>query len=169
VPFTPYHFGPGAAIKAAIPKHFSFTIFCFAQVVTDFETAYYMLRGMYPWHRFFHTYVGATLVGIVGVLIGRPICQFTLRLWAEWPEAPFRRYFPVTASIPLGSAIAGAFIGTYSHVFLDSIMHGDTMPLMPFSAVNPLYRIVGDYTLHLACIAFGLLGALCIACSNRNA
>jgi hypothetical protein len=39
MPFTPYHFGPGALVKAIMPRHFSFTVFCFAQIVTDFETA----------------------------------------------------------------------------------------------------------------------------------
>jgi hypothetical protein len=56
MPFTPFHFGTGAAIKAAIPTRISFTVFCYAQVVTDFESGYFLLRGQYPVHRFFPTY-----------------------------------------------------------------------------------------------------------------
>jgi hypothetical protein len=35
MPFNPFHFGPGAAIKAVIPAQFSLVEFCYAQVVTD--------------------------------------------------------------------------------------------------------------------------------------
>jgi hypothetical protein len=79
MPFTPFHFGPGAAVKAVAPRYFSFTVFCFAQIVTDLETAYYMLRGEYPLHRWLHTYLGATIVAVLCSLIGRPICKVALR------------------------------------------------------------------------------------------
>src|SRR4051812_5861563 len=137
MPFTPFHFGPGAAIKALIPKHFSFTVFCFAQVATDCETAYYIIRAELPFHRFFHTISGATLVGLGSVLVGRPFCQWALRIWSAWRDAPFQRYFPSSPAIPLGSAISGAFIGTYSHLLLDGIMHTDIAPFLPFSPANP--------------------------------
>jgi hypothetical protein len=168
MPFTPFHFGPGAAIKAAVPRRFSFTIFCFSQVVTDCETLYYMVQGLYPWHRFFHTYVGATLVAVFCVFVGRPICQFALRIWAQSPDVPFKQYFPTPTVIPWGSAATGALIGTYSHVFLDSIMHPDIKPLVPFSAANPLYLLVGPGTLHSVCLILGLVGAFYIALRNRN-
>jgi hypothetical protein len=35
---------PGIAINAVVPKHFSLTVFCFSQIVTDCETAYYLGR-----------------------------------------------------------------------------------------------------------------------------
>jgi len=63
MPFTPFHFGPAAALKAAAPTRFSFTVFCYAQVVTDLETGFYLVRGEYPVHRFFHTYLGGAVVG----------------------------------------------------------------------------------------------------------
>jgi hypothetical protein len=169
MPFTPFHFGPGAAIKAAIPRHFSFTVFCFAQVVTDCETAYYMVQRVYPWHRFCHTYVGATLVGLFSVLVGCPVCQLTLQLWSAWRAAPFRRCFPRATVIPYRSAAAGAFIGTYSHVLLDSIVHDDVRPFWPFTEANPFYGVVGSFTLHAACVILGLFGAIYIVIAGRNA
>jgi len=42
MPFTPFHFGPAAALKAAAPAHFSFMVFCYAQVVTDLESGFYL-------------------------------------------------------------------------------------------------------------------------------
>lgn len=163
MPFTPFHFGPGAAIKAAMPRHFSFTVFCFAQIVTDFETAYYLFRGESPLHRFLHTYLGATVVAVCCVFVGRPVCQAALRAWSRWQNAPFKRYFPVTGRISITSAVISAFIGTYSHVFLDSIMHADVEPLSPWSAQNPLYRIVRPFALHAVCFALGALGAWYVA------
>lgn len=163
MPFTPFHFGPGVAIKAVMPRHFSFTVFCFAQVVTDLETAYHMLRGEYPLHRWLHTFVGATAVAIFCVIVGRPICQLALRFWVEWREAPFKPYFPVTERIPLASAITGAFIGTYSHIFLDGIMHGDVMPFSPWGTQNPFYRIIGFFTLHALCVFLALGGVWYVA------
>jgi hypothetical protein len=168
MPFTPFHAGPGAAIKAIAPRHFSFTVFCFAQIATDCETAYYMVQGMYPWHRFFHTYIGATVVGLGSLILGRPLCQFALRVWAAWPDAPFKRHFPSSPVITLGSAFSGAFIGTFSHVFLDSIMHGDVTAFMPFSAANPIYGAVSVFTLHALCMLLGIFGAFYVAHKNPN-
>ena len=37
MPITPFHFGPGAAVKAVAPRHFSFTVFAFSQVMIDLE------------------------------------------------------------------------------------------------------------------------------------
>ena len=166
MPFTPIHFGPGAAIKAVAPQHFSFTIFCFAQVVTDCETAFYMLRGEYPFHRFCHTFVGATLVAAGSVIVGRPVCEFALRVWSAWRHAPFRRFAPTTASISRLATISGAFIGTYSHIILDGIMHDDVAPFRPFSAANPFYGILGPLTLHASCLILGLVG---LFFADRNA
>ena len=35
MPFTPFHFGPGALLKAAAPRHVSLIAFCAAQVLTQ--------------------------------------------------------------------------------------------------------------------------------------
>jgi hypothetical protein len=148
VPFTPFHFGPGAALKAAMQSRFSLTVFCYSQVVIDLETGCYLLRGEYPVHRFFHTYVGATLVGLVCALTGRPICQFALRALGG------------SVTIPWSLAFTSALIGTYSHVFLDSIMHPDVAPFRPFTAVNPTLDLVSVPLLHLLCVVLGVVGVL---------
>ena len=118
-----------------------------------------MLRGEYPLHRVLHTYVGATAVAAACLVIGRPLCQWALRLWTNWSWAPFQRYFPVGETISWSAAAAGAFIGTYSHVFLDSIMHSDVRPFRPFGESNPSYHLVGVVTLHFVCIFLGVVGA----------
>ncbi len=174
MPATPFHFGPGAALKALLPRYFSFTVFCLAQVVTDCEVAYYLLRGKYHVHRWCHTYLGATAVALGCALLGRPLCDSVLRQWHSRPGAPFRRYLllfdPTGGPITIRSALAGAFLGTYSHVFLDSIMHSDIQPFRPFSDANALHGLIGLLPLHLLCVAAGVLGAgyLAFRASDRS-
>ena len=69
MPITPFHFGPGAAIHALAPKHVSFLAFCASNVLIDVEPLYFLLTDQYPVHRFFHTYIGASLVAAATVLL----------------------------------------------------------------------------------------------------
>jgi hypothetical protein len=78
MPFTPYYFGPGLAVNAVAPRYFSFSAFVFSRVLTDIEPLCYLPSGEAPIHRFFHTCAGATLVGAVSYLVGRPLCGFRL-------------------------------------------------------------------------------------------
>jgi hypothetical protein len=158
MPFTPFHAGPAVAIKAVIPRYFSFTVFCFVQLVMDGETAYHMIRYEYPVHRWMHTYLGATLVAFIGIIIGRPICQVALRIWTRWRDAPFRRFFPTEDRVSWTSAAVAAFVGAYSHVFFDSITHRDVEAFQPFSANNPLYSDAAALATHVFCFALGLIG-----------
>ena len=56
MPFTPLHFGPGLLLKAAAPRHVSFTAFVASQVLIDLESLYNILRGAWPVHRELHTF-----------------------------------------------------------------------------------------------------------------
>src|SRR5688500_7515306 len=93
MPFTPSHFGIGAALKAAVRRQFSLSVFCFAQVITDCEVLFYMVRGGDQLHGFFHTYIGAGTVGLFSVLAGRPLCQQLLRWWSLEPLVPLKEYY----------------------------------------------------------------------------
>ena len=141
VPITPFHFGPGAAIYAAAPRYVSFFAFCAANILMDVEPLYYMLTQQYPLHRFFHTYIGASIVAAA-----------TVGLF----EAARR----VVEKIPRLHAVAlGATLGTFSHVFLDSIMHRDIKPVAPFSDANPLLGAISLPALHWSCLVAGGVGA----------
>ncbi len=54
--------------------------------------------------------------------------------------------------------IAAAFMGTYSHVFLDSMMHADLLPFYPWTRSNGLLDIVSYEQLHLFCFLTGVIG-----------
>ena len=160
MPFTPYHFGPGLAVKAAAPRYFSLSVFVFSQVLIDLEPLYFMLTGEWPVHRFFHTCLGATVIAAVSYVPGGPLCGLCLAI--------FRRDFGFRMSDVLAAmkmitptaALSAAIIGSYSHVALDSIMHGDTHPLAPFSDANPLLHSISVAELHLYCIVAGLAGLI---------
>jgi len=158
MPITPFHFGPGALIKAAAPRHFSFTVFAFSQVLIDLEPIGFFVFTGAPIHPWLHTYLGATLVFLASWRTGPPVCEWALRVWNAWLNPSQARWLAYEPRISMKAAGAGAFIGAYSHVAIDSIMHGDMEPFAPFSAAAPWLHAVQLETLHLACVAAGIIG-----------
>lgn len=94
------------------------------------------------------------------MVVGRPVCQFFLNFLTPDPYSPFLNWLRGPTLISWPAAIAGAFVGTYSHVFLDSIMHSDMRPLAPVSEANMLLHAISVGSLHLVCVLSGALGAL---------
>lgn len=140
----------GAAVHAISPRRISFLAFCAANVVTDFEPLYYLVTQEPPYHRFLHTFVGATIGWIatlglflmlirLGTLIGSPN-------WFGW-----RDLTPVPITV-------GAAFGTYSHQILDGMMHADMRPFAPFSDANPLLGMIPLGALHWACVVAAIVG-----------
>jgi hypothetical protein len=119
-----------------------------------------IIRGDAVLHGFTHTYLGATLIALVSVVVGRPVCQFFLNYWTPDPYSAFLNWLRGPKLISWPAAIAGAFVGTYSHVFLDSIMHSDMQPLAPLAEANALLHVISVDLLHLVCVLSGVLGAL---------
>jgi hypothetical protein len=158
LPITPFHFGPGAAVKAIAPRHFSFTVFAFSQLLIDLEPVGFFLFTGDPVHPYLHTYLGATLVFLASWWAGRPACEWVLRVWNAWLSPAQARWLACEPKISALAAATGAFVGAYSHVALDSIMHVDILPFAPFSGARPWLLVVSVDTLHLACIAAGIMG-----------
>ncbi len=158
MPVTPFHFGPAAAVKGAFPNKFSFVAFGLSQVIIDMEPLFYMSQGMWPIHRFFHTYVGATLVAVLVATLGKPVCEWLLRLWNGRLSARQNLWLGLNPKISLSAAALGALFGGYSHVLLDSIMHADMRPLAPFSNQNSILLVISIENIHILCTIFGLLG-----------
>jgi hypothetical protein len=152
VPVTPFHFGPGAALHAIAPKHLSFIAFCIANVLIDLESLHNLRNDNYPVHAFFHTYIGASVVVVATLLL----FVAARKLGHVLPNA--FGWQQLTAS----QVLVGAAAGAYSHVVLDSIMHGDMAPLAPFSQHNALLAIVSLEALHWLCAISGLLAVLVI-------
>jgi hypothetical protein len=148
MPFTPFHMGPGLAVKAVCGHYFSLMVFGFSQVAIDIEPLVRMIRGDVVLHGLTHTYLGATVIAVLSVVVGRPVCQFLLNYWPPDPYSPFLNWLRGPKVISWPASIAGAFVGTYSHIFLDSVMHSDMQRSRPSRkpmrccTLSPLIRCI---------------------------
>lgn len=157
MPFTPFHLGPGLAFKALGGRHFSFMVFAGAQVLMDIEPLIGILQHKPILHGYTHTLLGALIIGTFAGIVGKPISSFVLRLLA----IPHRPYTWL-------ASFAGAYIGTFSHILLDAIMHADMSPWWPIASGNQLLRIISVEQLHLACLVAGIIGCIVIAISRQS-
>ena len=150
MPFTPLHMGQGIFIKALLQGSFSLMVFGWAQIVMDLQPLYVMLNHntKLELHGFSHTYLGATLLAIVSALSGKYVSKLSLKC-LKLPE-----------KISWLCAVCSAFIGTYSHVLLDSIMHDDIQPFFPLLTNNPFIDLLTIEQLHWFCLISGLIGGL---------
>jgi hypothetical protein len=100
---TPLHIVAALPVKFWYPKQFSLIWFSITNVLIDIEVLYYMALLEWPIHRFFHSLVGVTIIGIV--------C-FSLSLILKHKKLP---------------SFLGCFIGVYSHYIIDGFYHGQWM------------------------------------------
>ena len=149
MPFTPFHLGVGAICKAGLGDRFSFMVFGGAQVLMDIEPGVKLLTGSVPLHGPTHTAIGAFGIAVLATVTGKPLSEFTLRLCRVAD-------YPISWS---ASAIA-AFLGTFSHIVLDAVMHADMVPWYPFWERNNLLDLMGMESLHLLCLGLGILGGI---------
>ena len=159
MPFTPFHLGPAATIKLIAGGYFSFMLFGFTQVVIDLETLYFVIQGQWPLHRFFHTYIGATLVLLFSYYLGKPFCELLLKAWNTMLSPKPTHIFYIKPRISKIAALSGATVGVYSHVLLDSIMHSDVAPFSPFTESNSMLHTITITELHIFCMLTGMFGA----------
>ena len=148
MPFTPYHIGFGILIKSFIQKHFSFIIFAWAQILMDIQPLLVLILGRGKLHGLSHTIIGAGVIGVLAGLSGEIIFRI------------FARYKRGFAVLPRINLYVSAFIGTYSHVILDDIMHADVNLFYPYTDKIDFYRIISLATLHKFCLFAGLLGLM---------
>jgi len=152
MPITPFHFGPGIAVHAMAPKRISFLAFCLSNIFIDVEPLYFIVVRQPPLHRFFHTYLGASLIVMltIGVFVvaQKLTSHFSVPNLFQW------------RNIKLTSVAMGAILGSYSHILLDSFMHSDITPLAPFSESNLLLGLITLADLHSGCIVSGVVGVV---------
>ena len=148
MPFTPLHLGPGLVFKAIGGRHFSFMVFGGAQVLIDLEPLLGMIYGWDSLHGVTHNLAGALLIGTLAGAIGRPVSERVLR-WLKIAHPPFT----------WSASFVAAYVGTFSHVAMDAIMHADMSPLWPLREGNAWLGAISLEQLHLACLGLALLGA----------
>lgn len=152
MPFTPYHMGPGIVVKALLQSSFSLMVFGWSQIVMDIQPLLVLISGEGHLHGFSHTFVGATLLAMVAGLTGKYLAEIGLRIIGIDSHQ--------RVSIAWWVAFLSAFIGTYSHVLLDAIMHADVEPFFPVTTVNDFLGWVSVSMLHKICVYSGLVGGV---------
>jgi len=158
MPFTPFHLGPGIAVKAMLQRRFSIVVFSWSQIIIDLQPLYVILTGHGKYHGYSHTYLGATLLTLVATVIGKYLGELGFRLVGK-PE-----YLPIRWPV----AFVSAFIGCFSHVFIDSVTHKDVSPFAPFSYINRLPGIISNKTMMILCVIIGIIGCLVLYYSRRS-
>jgi len=174
MPLTPYHLGPGLLLKGALGDRFSFATFTTVQVAIDLESLTNLLAGSYPVHHHLHSLMGALGVGLVVAVLGRiSFGRLKAALAAALARSPLggRDALAETrrpesspgggsTALPWSAALAGALVGSVSHVLLDAIMHADLQPLFPWRAGNPLLIEGSAAPLHESCLAVAVVGVI---------
>lgn len=152
MPFTPIHMGPGILIKAILQGSFSLMVFGWAQIVMDIQPLIVMITGEGHLHGFTHTYVGAVLIAVFSAITGKYLSEFGLKILSiSKSENP--------VSIVWWVVFLSAFVGCFSHVFLDSIMHADVESFFPVTLDNQFLGLISVPMLHKVCLYSGLVGA----------
>lgn len=158
MPFTPLHMGPGLLVRSLCRGGFSLVVFGWTQILMDLEPLWGMLTGRAQLHGWSHTYLGATLLAIVAAFSGKFAGEWGLKLLR------LQEFLPITWK----GAAASAFVGAWSHVLLDSVMHFDIRPLAPFSGQNALLQLVSIEALHVFCVLTAMLGSALFMLRNRD-
>ena len=151
MPFTPIHMGPGILIKALLQGSFSLMVFGWTQIVMDIQPLLVLITGKGHLHGFTHTYIGAILLAIFSALTGKYLSEIGLKILglAQSKNIPIQWWV----------SFLSAFIGCFSHVLLDSIMHSDVQPFYPITLNNPMLGFITISALHKFCLYSGLVGA----------
>lgn len=115
MPLTPLHLAAGLPAR----RHISLKAFVVVNVLIDLEPALVMFFGMdrlgYALHQGVHTFGGVTLMAVATLLAGLA-CRGK---WRHW--------------------LYGAFLGAYSHILLDALVHRDVEPFAPILSGNLLF------------------------------
>ena len=158
MPFTPLHMGAGILVKAVLRQRFSLVVFGGSQIAIDIQPLLGMLTNKGDLHGWTHTVLGATGLALLCGFLGKPIGEFFLRLMRKPQHVP----------IPWRVSFFSACLGTYSHVFIDSIMHTDVMPFWPLSPASPLHGIISIDALHIWCVLGAVVGLLVYGLIGRK-
>ena len=161
MPITPFHFGAGLLFRG-VSRHVSLSAFIIANCLIDIEPiATFLLTGD-PMHRFMHTYLGATLAGVVTALFAKRPAEQLIAFWNSRLSPQQAHWLRCSESIPTHSIWIGAFLGAWSHIWLDAFMHVDVEPWWPFETGNAAHGTLDMTLLHELLVIAGVMGLLLI-------
>lgn len=158
MPFTPFHMGPGLFIKSVLNTSFSLIIFGWAQILMDIQPLFVLISGDGHLHGFSHTFIGASIIALFSGATGKYIIDWVVTSKTVGLTERDKAFFHLTRKFKWRLVFTSAYIGTFSHVYLDAIMHSDVQPFFPINLDNPIWGMLSVGMLHKACAYAGLLG-----------
>lgn len=150
--------GAALIVKPGLNRNFSVITFGIAQVAMDIEPGIGMLTGADVLHGPTHTILGALVIACLVLLIAPSVCNFLQKRWNKEVIHYKLPWLVQCGALPKNAVISGALFGTLSHVALDSLMHHDMHPLLPFSEANPLLGLVSHDGVYQLCAIAGEIG-----------
>ena len=152
----------GAALiaKPGLNRNISVITFGIAQIAMDIEPGVGMLTGADVLHGPTHTILGALVIACLVIFLAPSVCNYLLRRWNKEVTHHGLPWLVQSGATSKTAVTVGAFFGTLSHVFLDSLMHHDIHPLAPFSQANPLMGLVSHDAVYQLCSIAGIAGAV---------
>jgi membrane-bound metal-dependent hydrolase YbcI (DUF457 family) len=108
--------------------------------------------------------LGSTFIAVGCIGVGRPICYRLTDIW----NVIFKSFKIDNQKIATPALVAASFMGTFSHIFLDSIMHRDLHPFYPWINSNGLLHIVSYEHLLLFCLLAGVIGIIIYMVTNNK-
>ena len=106
MPFTPFHIVSGTSLKSIFPKYFSWSTFALTNVLIDCEPLYYFFTTGALSHKFFHTIIGGSIIAIICATLGKPVCEFGLRIWNKNFKMENTKWFKTNSKISKISIIS---------------------------------------------------------------
>jgi hypothetical protein len=152
--------GPAMIVKAITPHRFSIVVFGVVQVLIDLEVLWNIVHHNDRLHTFFHTYLGASIIALLTIPLGKILSGWTKRIWNIVMERSYRHDMTVPEYTSWTATILGATIGAYSHVLFDSLYHSDIQPFLPWSDSNPCKGLIAPDKMEIILNVLLIIGLL---------
>jgi len=142
MPITPFHWGPSSWVGLLLFRILDFPTFLVASIIVDIEPFYLLLFNLgYPYHRFFHTFLGGSMIAVLTAIILYLLKSYIKKIMA---------IFKLVQDSPFKKILWTSFAGVYFHIFLDSFINMDMKPFYPFEA-NPFLGVFSALQIYTFC------------------
>jgi len=154
MPFTPFHLGPGLVIGILLFSYISLPVFLFANMMPDLEPLAVIISGGGVHHGFWHSFAGATILAIVLSIVA---------IAFKKPIKKFSEKFLIKQEISWKNVLPAAFLGTFLHVFLDSILYHEMNPFYPITGNPFVIGTIAFVPVYVGCALLFVLGFVLLA------
>src|SRR3990170_4096352 len=118
MPFTPFHFGPALGIGLPLRKWIHAPTFMVASVILDVEPFLVLFLGLnYPLHGYLHTFLFASLVGLVLGYASLGLERFVQPFYVKLQLEPSRGFSGGN------SFLLSGLLGALLHVLFDAPLY----------------------------------------------